>query len=71
MQEKDLQLLRKRFGNCFTFLDKLTQAHHLNTVAHFGHDAHVMRDKRDRRALFTLQLHHEVQDFCLHGHVKR
>ena len=52
------------------FLEDLAGIHHCDAVAEPRHDAEVVGDIKDRRAVFLLQLRDEVEDVGLGRHVE-
>ena len=43
---------------------------HHHPVGGFGHDAHVMGDQDQRHAVILLQVHQQIEDLFLDGHIK-
>ncbi len=51
-------------------LHELTRVHHHDAVGDLGHDAHVVGDEDDGRAVVAPELFDQAQDLGLNGHVE-
>ena len=52
-------------------LHNISGIHNRDVVAHARHHAEVVRDHHDRHAKLILQIHHQLQDLRLNGHIER
>lgn len=51
-------------------LNKLAKVHHAYVVAYMLYDSEVMRDKKKRNTVFSLQAGNDIQYLRLHGNIK-
>ena len=53
------------------FLNHTPRIHHQHAVCRFRNHAHIMRDDHDRHAEFITQIHQQIEDLRLNGHIQR